>query len=70
MKEKKRKITEKILKNAYQVCHQCGEKYGRYVVSSSSRWMGECDVCGITTGVTEARDYNYLSKGRKQILEF
>jgi hypothetical protein len=56
----------KTLMNADVVCHDCGKKYGVYSVGSSSTWVGECDVCGETKGVTETRDYGYLDKGIKE----
>jgi hypothetical protein len=69
MLKKDRDLLKK-LRNAYQVCNECGLKYGRYVVGCSSRWSGECDVCGNDKiGVTEARDYNYLSEGIKKLIE-
>lgn len=60
----KKKVTKKVLDKAYQVCNECGEKYGTYSVGCSSRWLGGCDVCGKNNvPVTEKRDYNYLQKG-------
>jgi ribosomal protein S27E len=56
----------KTLMDADVVCHDCGKKYGVYSVGSSSTWVGECDVCGETKGVTETRDYGYLDKGIKE----
>jgi hypothetical protein len=38
-------------------------KYGKYSVGCSSTWEGTCEVCGETKGVTEVRDWGYLSKG-------
>jgi hypothetical protein len=61
------KVTQKTLLNAYQVCNQCGTKYGEYSVGCSSHWTGKCDVCEETKSVTEARDYGYLEKGIKEI---
>jgi hypothetical protein len=51
------------LQGAYQVCHECGIKYGEARNSVSTFWNGECDVCGENRGVTEARDYGFLWKG-------
>jgi hypothetical protein len=45
------------------VCKDCGEKYGKYSVGCSSTWMGTCDVCGEEKGITEVRDWGYLTKG-------
>lgn len=45
MLKKDRELLKK-LRTAYQVCNECGLKYGKYVVGCSSRWQGECDVCG------------------------
>jgi predicted ATP-dependent serine protease len=56
-------VTAKTLQEAYQVCNQCGTKYGEYSVGCSSHWTGKCDVCGKTKSVTESRDYGYLEKG-------
>jgi hypothetical protein len=50
------------LMEADVTCHDCGKKYGEYSVGCSSTWMGKCDVCGETKGVTEARDYGYFAK--------
>lgn len=61
------KITKKTLKQAYQVCNDCGTKYGNYVAGMSSHWMGTCDVCGEGKAVTEARDYDYLNKGIEEL---
>ena len=57
----------KTLKDAEVVCHDCGDKYGVYSVGCSSTWEGKCGVCGETKGVTEVRDYGYLSKGIKEL---
>ncbi len=56
------------LQGAYTVCKDCGSKYGEYSVGCSSVWEGKCDVCGETKPVTEARDYGYLNKGIKELL--
>jgi hypothetical protein len=61
------KVTKQTLMNAYKVCNDCGTKYGDYVAGMSSHWMGKCDVCGEGKAVTEARDYDYLQKGIKEI---
>jgi hypothetical protein len=55
------------LVSADQVCSDCGTKYGKYSVGCSSVWEGTCDVCGETTGVTEVRDYGYLTKGINEL---
>jgi DNA-binding protein H-NS len=60
-------VTLEVLEKAYQVCKDCGTKYGEYSVGCSSTWEGECDVCGETKGVTEKRDYGYLEKGIKEL---
>jgi len=60
-------VTQEVLEKAYQVCRDCGTKYGEYSVGCSSVWEGECDVCGVTKGVTEKRDYGYLEKGIKEL---
>ena len=52
----------RTLMEADVTCHDCGKKYGVYSVGSSSTWVGECDVCGETKGVTETRDYGYFAK--------
>jgi hypothetical protein len=60
----------KKLKQAYQVCNDCGTKYGVYSVGCSSVWEDKCDVCNEIKLVTEARDYGYLITGiRKLTLE-
>jgi hypothetical protein len=56
-------VAEQNLNQAYQVCSDCGNKYGNYVAGLSSHWMGKCDVCGKAKSVTEARDFDYLKKG-------
>lgn len=57
---------EKLL-TADVVCKDCGSKYGRYSVGCSSTWEGTCDVCGETKGVTEVRDWGYLTKGLHEL---
>ena len=57
----------KKLEKAYQVCRDCGFKYGVYSVGCSSTWVGACDVCDETKGVTEARDYGYLMTGIRKL---
>jgi hypothetical protein len=57
----------KKLEQAYQVCRDCGFKYGVYSVGCSSSWEGTCDVCDETKGVTEARDYGYLITGIRKL---
>ena len=56
------------LKRADVVCHDCGRKYGDYSVDCSSSWEGKCNVCGETKSVTETRDYNFLSRGIKEMI--
>jgi hypothetical protein len=56
------------LQGAYTVCKDCGSKYGEYSVGCSSVWEGKCDVCGENKPVTESRDYGYLNKGIKELL--
>jgi hypothetical protein len=60
-------VTAQTLKNAQVVCKDCGSKYGTYSVGCSSTWEEKCDVCGETKGVTEVRDYAYLTKGIKEL---
>jgi hypothetical protein len=60
-------MSAEVLRNAEVVCKDCGSKYGTYSVSCSSTWDGVCGVCGETKGVTEVRDYGYLSKGIKEL---
>ncbi len=55
------------LAQADVTCHDCGKKYGEYSVGSSSTWVGKCDVCGETKGVTEVRDYGYFAKGIREL---
>lgn len=55
------------LENAYVVCSDCGGKYGVYSVGCSSVWEGDCDVCGESKPVTEARDYAYLITGIRKL---
>ena len=57
----------KKLEHAYQVCRDCGFKYGVYSVGRSSTWIGKCDVCDETRGVTETRDYAYLMTGIRKL---
>jgi hypothetical protein len=49
------------------VCRDCGMKYGKYSVGCSSTWEGDCDVCGERKGVTEVRDWGYLTKGIREM---
>jgi hypothetical protein len=59
-------LRQKLL-GAEVVCRDCGMKYGKYSVGCSSVWQGDCDVCGEHKGVTEVRDYGYLSKGLAEL---
>lgn len=67
METKQPMVTLSTLLNAEVCCNDCGTKYGKYSVGCSSRWEGTCDVCGEIKGVTEVRDYGYLSKGIKEL---
>jgi hypothetical protein len=60
-------VTAQTLKNAQVVCFDCGKKYGEYHNGVSSVWEGKCNICGETKGVTEVRDYAYLTKGIKEL---
>jgi hypothetical protein len=57
----------KKLEQAYQVCRDCGFKYGVYSVGCSSTWLGKCDVCDETKPITESRDYGYLVTGIRKL---
>jgi hypothetical protein len=57
----------KKLEQAYQVCRDCGFKYGVYSVGCSSIWEGVCNVCDETKLVTETRDYAYLVTGIRRL---
>lgn len=57
----------KRLRNAYQCCKDCGNKYGVYSVGCSSSRIGKCDVCDAETWVTETRDYAYLITGIRRV---
>ena len=59
----------KKLQNAYQVCRDCGLKYGVYSVGCSSVWEGVCNVCDETKPITEARDYGYLVTGIRKLIK-
>jgi hypothetical protein len=59
-------LYQKLL-TAEEVCSDCGNTYGQYSVGCSSMWHGTCDVCGETKGVTEVRDYGYLTKGINEL---
>ena len=60
----------KKLRNASTTCLPCGENYGVYSVGTSSMWEGKCGVCGMSTYVTESRDFAYFITGiRKLTLE-
>lgn len=59
-------LRQKLL-SADVVCSECGSRYGKYSVGCSSVWQGTCDVCGEEKGVTEVRDYGYLSKGLAEL---
>jgi len=57
----------KKLKNAYQVCVDCGLEHGEPRTSYGSWWNDTCDVCGEDKPVTEARDFHYLDKGIEEL---
>jgi hypothetical protein len=57
----------KKLKNAYQVCVDCGLEHGEIRTKYSTWWHETCDVCGLHKQVTEARDFYYLNKGIKEL---
>jgi hypothetical protein len=57
----------KKLEQAYQVCRDCGLKYGVYSVGCSSVWEGVCNVCDEYKPVTETRDYGYLMTGIRKL---
>jgi hypothetical protein len=61
------KTTLKQLRSAYQVCHDCGIKYGEARDTVSTYWHDKCDVCGAETSVTETRDYGFLWKGIREL---
>lgn len=64
---KGKKALLKKLETAYTSCLDCGQEYGVYSVGCSSVWIGECDVCGKESRVTEARDFGYFSKQIRQL---
>ena len=57
----------KKLRDAYQTCFDCGDKYGVYSVGCSSSWNGKCGVCGEEKIVTESRDYAYFITGIRKL---
>ena len=59
-------LRQKLL-SAEICCRDCGARYGKYSVGVSSTWEGDCDVCGEHKGVTEVRDWGYLSKGLAEL---
>jgi hypothetical protein len=59
----------KKLEQAYQVCRDCGHKYGVYSVGCSSVWEGVCNVCDEYKPVTETRDYGYLVTGIRKLIK-
>jgi len=48
-------------------CKECGLRYGEYNVGCSSTREGQCQVCGERKQITEVRDYDYLTKGIKEL---
>jgi hypothetical protein len=56
------------LENADVVCFDCGSKYGEYHDRVSSVWEGKCNVCGEVKKITESRDFKYLVKVSKNLL--
>lgn len=55
------------LRNAYQCCDACGNRYGTYKGGYSTWWRSVCDVCGLQNAVTETRDYGYLERGLREM---
>ena len=65
-----KKLSENLLTRLTQAdicCRDCGALYGKYSVGCSSTWEAECHVCGETKGVTEVRDWGYLTKGINEL---
>ena len=42
-----------------QICDDCGNKYGKIAVGTSTFHIGKCQVCGEKKAVTESRDWGY-----------
>lgn len=66
--QKNKQETLKKLQDAYEVCVDCGLKYGKPHGGCSSWWNDTCDVCGKeNVSVTETRDFNWLREGIREL---
>ena len=56
---------KKKIKNAYNVCQNCGEKYGQGFADGKKQFIistwheAKCDICDEKASVTEFRDFGY-----------
>lgn len=51
------------LKYPMWICIKCGTIYGKRAPRLATWHYDKCDVCGVTTSVTEPRDFGYLNPG-------
>ena len=59
----------KKLERANQVCEDCGAQFGTQNLGLYLLNNGTCDICGDQTFVTNAKNWDYLKTGRKELLK-
>ena len=57
------------LRNAFNVCHDCGTRYGEARPGDATQWFSVCGVCGRLKPCCDTRDYGFLMKGRRELGE-
>jgi hypothetical protein len=62
-------VTINRLRNAGNVCHDCGARWGEPRGGDCTQWYGTCGVCGQYKACCDTRNYGYLIKGRKELGE-
>jgi hypothetical protein len=60
-------VTINRLRNAGNVCHDCGTRWGEPRGGDCTQWYGTCGVCGQYKACCDTRNYGYLIKGRKEL---
>jgi hypothetical protein len=62
-------VTINRLRNAGNVCHDCGTRWGEPRDGDCTQWYGVCGVCGQYKACCDTRNYGYLIKGRRELGE-